>query len=139
VLDHCFKLVRQSLSCSAAIERAPALGKVAIRMRLEDSRIFGINHVMLEDSSVFGFNRVTLEDSSVFGFNRVTLEDRSVFWVNRVTWRGRKARCVSIPVKLATRLHPLARIPANSRVPADLGAIVPFSPIAAHRLHFATS
>jgi hypothetical protein len=111
VLDHCFKLVRQSLSCSAAIERAPALGKVAI-LRLKDSRIFGVN--------------------------RVTLEDRSVFRVNRVTWRGRKARCVSIPVKLATRLHPLARIPANSRVPADLGAIVPFSPIAAHRLHFAT-
>jgi hypothetical protein len=66
VLDHCFKLVRQSLSCSAAIERAPALGKVAIRMRLEDSRIFGVNRVTLEDRSVFGVNRVTLEGRSVF-------------------------------------------------------------------------
>jgi len=99
-------------SCSATIERAPALGKVAIRVRLEDR-------------SVFALDRVTLEDSSVFG-------------LNRVTGRGRKACCVSIPVKLAARLHPFARIPANSRIPADLGAIVPFSPIAAHRLHFAT-
>src|SRR5262245_30110795 len=97
-------------SCSAAIERAPALDKVAISVRLED---------------MFGFNRVTLEDSSVFGFNRVT-------------GRGRQARCVSIPVKLATRLHPPARIPASSRVPADFGAIGPLSPIAAHRLHFTT-
>src|SRR5262245_16487086 len=94
--------------CSAAIERAPPLDKVAIRVRLEGS--------------------------SIFGFNRVTLEE--VF--DRVTGRGRQARCISIPVKLATRLHPLARIPANSRVPADLGAIGPFSPITAHRLHFTT-
>jgi hypothetical protein len=99
-------------SCSATIERAPALGKVAIRVRLEDR-------------SVFALDRVTLEDSSVFG-------------LNRVTGRGRKACCVSIPVKLAARLHPFARIPANSRILANLGAIVPFSPIAAHRLHFAT-
>jgi hypothetical protein len=112
-------------SCSATIERAPALGKVAIRVRLENS-------------SVFGFNRVTLEDGRVFGLNHVTLEDGRVFGLNRVTGRGRKACRLSIPVKLAARLHPLARIPANSRVPADLGAIVPFSPIAAHRLHFAT-
>src|SRR5262249_42000121 len=96
-------------SCSATIERAPALGKVAIGVKLENS-------------SVFGINRVTLEDSSVFGLNRVT---------------GRGC-CVSIPVKLAARLHPLARIPANARITADLGAKVPFSPIAAHRLHFAT-
>jgi len=89
-------LVFTLASCSATIERAPALGKVAIRVKLENS-------------SVFGINRVTLEDSSVFGLNRVT---------------GRGC-CVSIPVKLAARLHPLARIPANSRITADLGAIVP--------------
>jgi hypothetical protein len=82
--------------------------------------------------------RVRLENSSVFGFNRVILEDGRVFGLNCVTGRGRKACCLSILVKLAARVHPLARIPANSRVPADLGAIVPFSPIAAHRLHFAT-
>src|SRR5262249_39567084 len=93
---------------SAAIESAPPLDKVAIRVRLEDS--------------------------SVFGFNRVTLEEL----FDRVTGRGRQARCVSIPVKLATGLHPLARIPANSRVPADLGAIGPFSPILTGRLHFTT-
>jgi len=61
------------------IARAPPLDKVAIRVRLEGS--------------------------SVFGFNRVTLEE--VF--DRVTGRGRQARCVSIPVKLATRLGPDAR------------------------------
>ena len=79
-----------------------------------------------------------LEDGSVFGFNRVTLEHSSVMGFNRVARRGRQARCVSIPVKLATRLHPLARIPASSRIAADLGAIVPFSSVAVHRLHFAT-
>jgi hypothetical protein len=97
-------------SCSASIERAPALGKVAIRVK----------------------------DSGVFGLSPFTLRDRSVFGFNRVTGRGRRACCARIPVKLVAWLHPLARIPANSRVPADLGTIVPFSPIAAHRLHFAT-
>src|SRR5262249_52951988 len=66
-------------------------------------------------------NRIALEGSSVFGFS-----------VTEKAWG------VRIPVKLTTRLHPLARIPANSRVPADLGPIVPFSRVAAHRLHFAT-
>src|SRR5262245_11196160 len=89
---------------SATIERAPALGKVAIRVRLEDSSVFGLN---------------------------------------RVTGRGRKVCCVSIPVKLAARLHPLARIPALvvayvARITGNLGAVVPFAAIAAHRLHFAT-
>ena len=108
---------------SATIECAPALGKVAIRMRLEDSSVFGFNP--LKDSSVLGLNYVTLRNSSVFG-------------LNRLTGRSRRVYCVSIPVKLAARLHPLAWIPANSRIPAYLRAIVPFSPIAAHRLHLAT-
>ena len=79
-----------------------------------------------------------MENSGVFRFNRVTLGDSRVLGLNRVTGGGRRVCCVSIPVKLAARLHRLARIPASSRIAADLGAIVPFSPVAMHRLHFAT-
>ena len=74
------QLCLQCLSCSIIVsplfvrqilvlERAPALGKGAIRVRLEARSAFRFK-------SVFGFNRVELEASAVFAFNCITLGDR---------------------------------------------------------------